>query len=78
MDGNVHVRDQLPRRPAELVRLAPTRLPMLVILADRLMTWIERARSRRVLGCLDERMLRDIGADRGTIHTEIQKPFWRA
>jgi uncharacterized protein YjiS (DUF1127 family) len=74
MDGNVQLRDQ---RPAGVARFAP-RQTLLVILADRLMTWIEHARSRRILGSLDDRMLRDIGADRGTIHAEIRKPFWRA
>lgn len=78
MDGIVHLRDQLPLRPAGVARVAPARQPMLVVLADRLMTWIERARSRRTLGGLDDRMLRDFGADRATIYPEIQKPFWRA
>jgi uncharacterized protein YjiS (DUF1127 family) len=50
---------------------------VLLVLADRLMIWIERARSRHILGGLDDRMLRDIGADRGAIQAELQKPFWR-
>ncbi len=78
MDGNIPLRDQLSLRPTGAARVATPRQPMLVILADRLMAWFERARSRRILGSLDDRMLRDIGADRGTIHAEIQKPFWRA
>jgi uncharacterized protein YjiS (DUF1127 family) len=78
MDGNVPLRDQLPLRSTGAARVGTARQPMLVVLADRLMTWIERARSRRALASLDDRMLRDFGADRATIYPETQKPFWRA
>ncbi len=42
-----------------------------------LMTWHERARQRRALGTLDQRLLRDIGLDPATAATEASKPFWR-
>jgi uncharacterized protein YjiS (DUF1127 family) len=39
--------------------------------------WRQRSRDRAQLALLDERMLRDIGVSRGTVLTEINKPFWR-
>ncbi len=44
---------------------------------ETLVAWMHRAKTRRHLGTLDDRMLRDIGLDRGTVWTETQKPFWR-
>ena len=43
---------------------------------DNVMTRAELARSRRQLAQLDERMLRDIGLDRGTARFEACKSFW--
>ncbi|TAJ42897.1 MAG: DUF1127 domain-containing protein [Reyranella sp.] len=40
------------------------------------MTRAELARSRRQLAQLDERLLRDIGLDRGTARHEATKGFW--
>ena len=40
--------------------------------------WRKRARERRELMSLDDRMLRDIGLSRGVIEAEGRKPFWRA
>ena len=39
--------------------------------------WLERARSRRQLAELDDRMLADIGVDRATAQSEADRPFWR-
>ena len=39
--------------------------------------WLERARSRRQLAELDDRMLADIGIDRATAQSEADRPFWR-
>jgi uncharacterized protein YjiS (DUF1127 family) len=33
-------------------------------------------RERRMLLALDDRVLKDIGFDRGTAHGEAQRPFW--
>jgi uncharacterized protein YjiS (DUF1127 family) len=77
MDGNFPIRDLLPLRPVDIARFAPAKAPVLVGVADRLMSWVERVRSRRTLGLMDDRMLRDIGIDHGTAYQEIQKPFWR-
>ena len=41
-----------------------------------LFAWLERARSRRQLGELDDRMLADIGLDRATARDESERPFW--
>jgi uncharacterized protein YjiS (DUF1127 family) len=41
-------------------------------------TWSCRARERRVLGGMDDRMLADIGRTQGDIFGEVGKPFWRA
>ena len=46
-------------------------------LADRLIEWQERARSRVLLGRLDDRMLRDMGLTRSDVEVEARKPFWR-
>jgi uncharacterized protein YjiS (DUF1127 family) len=43
---------------------------------DNVMTRAELARSRRQLAQLDERMLRDIGLDRGSARFEANKGFW--
>jgi uncharacterized protein YjiS (DUF1127 family) len=39
--------------------------------------WIDRARQRKALAGLDERMLRDIGITRYDAERECSKPFWR-
>jgi uncharacterized protein YjiS (DUF1127 family) len=44
---------------------------------DLVLDWHERARQRRALLSLDDRMLRDIGVSRGAAAAEAQKPFWR-
>jgi uncharacterized protein YjiS (DUF1127 family) len=46
-------------------------------LLSGLMTWYDRARQRRALLGLDERMLKDIGLTRVDIDIECRKPFWR-
>ena len=46
-------------------------------LLSRVFAWIERARSRRQLGQLDDRMLADIGVDRATARGESEIGFWR-
>jgi len=47
-----------------------------VVGIDNIMTRAELARSRRQLAQLDERLLRDIGLDRGTARFEASKSFW--
>jgi uncharacterized protein YjiS (DUF1127 family) len=38
--------------------------------------WHERARQRRELQALDERMLKDIGLTRLDVEREVSKHFW--
>ncbi len=46
-------------------------------LFDVVMVWLERARQRRHLAELDDRLLRDIGLSRAEVDHEISRPFWR-
>lgn len=39
--------------------------------------WSERARQRRALGRLDDRLLRDIGLTPEQARSESMRPFWR-
>ena len=45
---------------------------------DAVLTWHQRARERRELMQLSDRMLRDIGISRAEAYGEAEKPFWRA
>ena len=47
-----------------------------VVGIEHAMSRVELARSRRQLAQLDERLLRDIGLDRGTARFEASKSFW--
>jgi uncharacterized protein YjiS (DUF1127 family) len=44
---------------------------------ERMQTWRDRARQRRSLSQLDDRLLRDIGITRYDVLSEARKPFWR-
>jgi len=48
----------------------------LVRLVDTLLDWQDRARERRHLSGLDDRLLRDIGLSRADVDHEVAKPFW--
>lgn len=56
---------------------ASARLWARASLARRLQAWLAKARSRRQLAALDDRLLRDIGVTPGAARREIAKPFWR-
>ena len=47
-------------------------------LSDLVMTWLDRARQRRHLAELDDRMLRDIGLSRAEVDNETSRRFWQA
>jgi uncharacterized protein YjiS (DUF1127 family) len=47
-------------------------------LADTVLLWHKRARDRRLMSELDDRLLGDIGISRGDAIHEMDKPFWRA
>lgn len=50
----------------------------LVALVEIVLAWQERARQRRQLALMDDRLLRDIGISRAEIAREAGKPFWRS
>lgn len=61
-------------------RLAPrTELPSSRFsrLWSRLEAWRERARQRRELRTLSDRLLKDIGTTRAHVEYEAKKAFWR-
>lgn len=62
-------RNAAPRRRAPAAMIA-------TLLADRLSTWLRRARERRDLSTLDDHMLKDIGVTRADVEFEAQKHFW--
>ncbi len=49
----------------------------LVAALDAVLAWQERARSRRQLRQLDERMLRDIGLSAADVERQCAEPFRR-
>jgi uncharacterized protein YjiS (DUF1127 family) len=50
---------------------------MLGSIAATLREWRLRRRARRELAVFDERMLHDIGLDRGMVDYEVRQSFWR-
>ncbi len=50
---------------------------VLLAVSDSLSRWRERSRQRRMLGRLDDRMLRDVGLSRADVEQEVSKPFWQ-
>ncbi len=56
---------------------APTIGRVATRLIEVLLQWQDRARQRRGLDQLSDRMLSDIGLDRADVSREIDKPFWR-
>jgi len=59
---------------------APRRAPAIESIAmgllDLLSVWLDRARQRRHLQALDDRMLKDIGLTRADVEFEAHKRFW--
>jgi uncharacterized protein YjiS (DUF1127 family) len=69
---SVHVTTAIPRpRPHTRASVGGRFLGLLLV-------WQARARERQMLAALDDRLLKDIGLDRGQIVVEADKPFWRA
>ena len=65
------------RRSAAIAAAQSTHRRLAAFL-DTILSWQDRARERRRLAGLDHRMLKDIGLNRGDVHQEVSKPFWRA
>ena len=55
----------------------PSPAEVLLRLAELLTVWENRARERRYLGEMPDRMLRDLGISRSAARRESEKPFWR-
>jgi len=67
-----------PAGPRALVRLWLGWLASgLQRLPDQWLMWLERARQRRQLGQLDQRMLRDVGVSQSALFSETRKWFWQ-
>ena len=64
-------------RPGTAERAASARRVLAWKLLDRLRFWSRRARQRRALARLDDRLLRDIGLTRHQAERAARKPFWR-
>jgi uncharacterized protein YjiS (DUF1127 family) len=63
---------------SRLLELCRLRLAADVVqLASQCSDWSCRARQRRLLVTLDDRMLKDIGLTRADAMVEADKPFWR-
>jgi uncharacterized protein YjiS (DUF1127 family) len=62
---------------SEFGGLSGNMVKLLVSAVATMMVWYERSRQRRHLAQLDERMLRDIGLNRGDVEREIQKRPWQ-
>ena len=61
--------------PALRLRSGPRQLVRTIV--DAALAWHERARQRRALTQLNDRMLADIGLSRADVDGEVRKPFWR-
>src|SRR5262245_46925415 len=78
--GNVVELIRSSRQTEVDVEIAP---PLLVTealflrLLDRLYLWLQRARQRRQLGTLSDRMLKDIGVSRADVEYETSQRFWQ-
>ena len=66
----------LPR--AAFVRPLATLRQGLIVVAETLVRWQERADQRLRLSGLDEHLLKDIGLSRADTLPESAKPFWKA
>jgi uncharacterized protein YjiS (DUF1127 family) len=49
----------------------------MVACARAIALWTDRARQRRILAAMDDRLLSDIGITRIEAEREVRKPFWR-
>lgn len=44
---------------------------------DMVPRWLDLWQQRQALKLLDERMLRDVGLNKGDVDQELRKPFWQ-
>ena len=75
--STIQVRTARPARRDFVSSLVSRGLSCVGRAVDLLLTWQQRARDRRQLEALNDRMLRDIGLTRADVFAEGSKPFWR-
>lgn len=73
MDGEV-LSEGRARQSRRLLETLGRRLLAAWLLLE---SWQERARQRRALLALDDRLLKDIGVSRADALHEGRKPFWK-
>lgn len=77
MRSTMELQSPLGRPRASLaLRLAAGVLTGVFLTFELLTQWQERARQRRHLQALDDRLLRDIGLSRADVEFESRKRFW--
>jgi uncharacterized protein YjiS (DUF1127 family) len=77
MRSTMELQSPSGRRPASFtLRSAAALLTWLFLLFELLAEWQERARRRRHLRALDDRLLRDLGLSRADVELESRKRFW--
>ena len=65
----------IPSHPVVTSRASWSLILGLIVATVR--EWRRRQAERRELASLDERMIRDIGLDHGTVYYEASQSFWR-
>ena len=70
-------KDGLLKAASRSLPTLPSPMQVVVRLVGIVATWERRARERRMLAEMPERMLKDIGINRLDAHRESDKPFWR-
>jgi uncharacterized protein YjiS (DUF1127 family) len=77
MRSTLELQSPLTRpRNSFALRAAAALLTWLFLGFELLAAWQERARQRRHLQALDDRLLRDIGLSRADVEFESSKRFW--
>lgn len=66
------------KAPTRSLPAFPSPANLLLSLADTIVAWERRARERRALAEMPERMLKDLGISRVDARREAEKPFWRS
>lgn len=64
-------------RPAQVRRNRYRPRGVIAVFARLIALWTDRARQRRILAAMDDRLLSDIGVTRLEAEREARKPFWR-
>lgn len=74
--GHHYIVDDRLRHAEQAVAARPGRFSFLRRCLATLRLWRQRARERRALAALDDRLLADIGVTRADAERECERPFW--